>query len=67
MGLARRCQTVLNPVKYLAHLHALENEAKTAKRGGWVWWNPEVFGIIVKNLRDAGWNCGSMATTDGNG
>jgi len=35
MGLARRCQTVLNPVKYLAHLHALENEAKTAKRGGW--------------------------------
>ena len=23
--------------------------------------------IILKNLRNAGWNCGSMATTDGKG
>jgi hypothetical protein len=23
--------------------------------------------IIIKNLRNAGWNCGSMATTDGKG
>jgi hypothetical protein len=23
--------------------------------------------IIIKNLRNAGWNCGSMATTDGEG
>jgi hypothetical protein len=23
--------------------------------------------IIIENLRNAGWNCGSMATTDGKG
>jgi hypothetical protein len=23
--------------------------------------------IIIKNLRNAGWNCGSMTTTDGKG
>jgi hypothetical protein len=23
--------------------------------------------IIIENLRDAGWNCGCMATTDGKG
>jgi hypothetical protein len=30
--------------EYLAHLHALENEAKAAKRGGWVWCSSEVLG-----------------------
>jgi hypothetical protein len=30
--------------EYLAHLHALENEAKAAKRGGWGVWSREVLG-----------------------
>jgi hypothetical protein len=30
--------------EYLAHLHALEIEAKAVKRGGWVWCSREVLG-----------------------
>jgi hypothetical protein len=46
----------------------LENEAKAAKRGGWGILQPSKYWeIIIKNLRNAGWNCGSMATTDRKG
>jgi hypothetical protein len=30
-------------------------------------WHVKCWQIILENLRNAGWNCGSMATTDGKG
>ena len=53
---------------YLAHLHELENEARAAKRGAWgIGATGKEWGIIIENLRNAGWNCGCLATTDGKG
>ena len=54
--------------EYLAHLHALENEAKAAKRGGWGYGAAvKYWKIIVENLHNAGRNCGCISSTDRNG
>jgi hypothetical protein len=65
-GPAKKPKCSRNMVRIIAPIHITSSLLRGEQRRQNAW-HVKYWEIIVENLRNAGWNCGSMATTDGKG
>jgi hypothetical protein len=65
-ALQKSPNAAVNMVRIIAPIHITSSLLRGEQRRQNAW-HVKYWEIIVENLRNAGWNCGSMATTDGKG